>query len=152
MLNNVFKVTRWTLRTLKSGHFASWLCLLMHDMTTLHNFFYTNDSLEGQFNACMIVNYVNCHLVKNYWRLFYEGGGGGDDLLFVLSLHLSLSDKPSRDKLFRTLKSSTRQISQWPGNLTKEVLFHQDNALAHNDVVAMAAVRDCVFAVVDHPT
>ena len=35
--------------------------------------------------------------------------------------------------------------------LTKGVLFHQDNAPAHNSVVAMAAVHDCGFALVDHP-
>ena len=31
------------------------------------------------------------------------------------------------------------------------VLFHQDNAPAHKSVVAMAAVRDCGFELVDHP-
>ena len=30
------------------------------------------------------------------------------------------------------------------------VLFHQDNAPAHNDVVAIAAVRDCDFELVNH--
>ena len=39
-----------------------------------------------------------------------------------------------------------------PGKLTKGVLFHQDNAPAHMSVVAMAAVRDCGFEVVDHPS
>ena len=38
-----------------------------------------------------------------------------------------------------------------PGKLTKGVLFHQDNAPAHKSVVAMAAVRDCGFELVDHP-
>ena len=33
----------------------------------------------------------------------------------------------------------------------KEVLFHQDNAPAHKSVVAMAAVCDCGFELVDHP-
>ena len=33
----------------------------------------------------------------------------------------------------------------------KGVLFHQDNAPAHKSVVAMAAVRDCGFELVDHP-
>ncbi|XP_029653805.1 histone-lysine N-methyltransferase SETMAR-like [Octopus sinensis] len=30
------------------------------------------------------------------------------------------------------------------------VLLHQDNALAHKPVVAMATVRDCSFELVDH--
>ena len=38
-----------------------------------------------------------------------------------------------------------------PGKLTKMVLFHQVNALAHKSVVAMAAVHDCGFTLVDHP-
>ena len=33
----------------------------------------------------------------------------------------------------------------------KGVLFHQDNAPAHKSVVAMAAVCDCGFKLVDHP-
>ena len=33
----------------------------------------------------------------------------------------------------------------------KGVLFHQDNAPAHKSVVAMAAVHDCGFELVDHP-
>ena len=38
-----------------------------------------------------------------------------------------------------------------PGKLMKGVLFHQDNATAHKSVVAMAAVHDCDFELVDHP-
>ena len=38
-----------------------------------------------------------------------------------------------------------------PGKLTKGVLFHQDNAPALKSVVAMAAVHDCGFELVDHP-
>ena len=33
----------------------------------------------------------------------------------------------------------------------KGVLFHHDNAPAHKSVVAMAAVHDCGFELVDHP-
>ena len=33
----------------------------------------------------------------------------------------------------------------------KGVLFHQDNAPTHKSVVAMAAVRDCGFELVDRP-
>ena len=33
----------------------------------------------------------------------------------------------------------------------KGVLFHQDNAHAHKSMVAMAAVCDCGFALVNHP-
>ena len=42
-------------------------------------------------------------------------------------------------------------ISKRPGKLTKGVLFHQDNAPTHKSVVAMAAVCDCDFGLVDHP-
>ena len=45
--------------------------------------------------------------------------------------------------------SSTRDISKQPGKLTNGVLFHQDNAPAHKSVVAMAAVHDCGFELVD---
>ena len=33
----------------------------------------------------------------------------------------------------------------------KRVLFHQDNAPAHKSVVAVAAVNDPAFELVDHP-
>ena len=49
------------------------------------------------------------------------------------------------------MKSSTRDISKRPGKLTKGVLFHQDNAPAHKSVVAMVAVCDSGFDMVDHP-
>ena len=39
---------------------------------------------------------------------------------------------------------------EWPGKLTKGVLFHQDNDFAHKSVVAMTAVCDCVFELMDH--
>ena len=32
----------------------------------------------------------------------------------------------------------------------KGILFHQDNAPAHESVVAMAAVHECSFELVDH--
>uniref|UniRef100_A0A673BIC6 Histone-lysine N-methyltransferase SETMAR n=1 Tax=Sphaeramia orbicularis TaxID=375764 RepID=A0A673BIC6_9TELE len=41
--------------------------------------------------------------------------------------------------------------SKRPGKLSKGVLFHQDNAPAHKLTVAMAAVKDCGFELVDHP-
>jgi len=41
--------------------------------------------------------------------------------------------------------------SKRPGKLTKEVLFHEDNAPAHKSLVAMATLRDCGFELVDHP-
>ena len=34
----------------------------------------------------------------------------------------------------------------------KGILFHQDNAPAHKSVVAMAAVCNCGFELVNHPT
>ena len=45
-------------------------------------------------------------------------------------------------------------MSKLPGKLTKGSslgLFHQDNAPAHKSVVAMAAVHDWGFELVDHP-
>ena len=53
------------------------------------------------------------------------------------------------DKFFRTLKSSTRDISS-TASKTDGVMFYQDNAPAHKSVVAVAAVRDCGVELVDH--
>ena len=38
----------------------------------------------------------------------------------------------------------------WEADQALGVLFHQDNAPAHKSVVAMAAVHDCGFELVDH--
>lgn len=35
--------------------------------------------------------------------------------------------------------------TKWPAKVTKGVLFHWDNALAHKSVVAMAALHGCGF-------
>ncbi|GLD62679.1 histone-lysine N-methyltransferase SETMAR-like protein [Lates japonicus] len=51
--------------------------------------------------------------------------------------------------LLRQLRKAIK--SKRPGKLTKGVLFHQDNAAAHKSVVAMAAVRDCGFELVNDP-
>ena len=37
------------------------------------------------------------------------------------------------------------------GKLTKGVLFHQDNAPVHKSVIAMAAIHDCGFKLIEHP-
>ena len=37
-----------------------------------------------------------------------------------------------------------------PGKLTKGVLLHQDNTPAHKSLVAMSAVHDCGFELIDH--
>ena len=37
------------------------------------------------------------------------------------------------------------------GKLSLGVLFHQDNAPAHKSAVALAAIHDCVFQLVEHP-
>lgn len=37
------------------------------------------------------------------------------------------------------------------GKLRKGVLFHQDNAPAHKSLIAMAAIRDAGFDIIDHP-
>ena len=52
-------------------------------------------------------------------------------------------------KLLRELRQGIK--SKRPGKLTKSVLLHQDNARAHKSLVAMSAVRDCGFELIDHP-
>ena len=37
------------------------------------------------------------------------------------------------------------------GKLTKGVLFHQDNAPVHKSVIAMAAIHNCGFKLIEHP-
>ena len=37
------------------------------------------------------------------------------------------------------------------GKLTKDVLLHQDNAPVHKSVIAMAAIHDCGFKLIEHP-
>ena len=37
------------------------------------------------------------------------------------------------------------------GKLTKDVLFHQDNAPVHKSVIAIAAIHDCGFKLIEHP-
>ena len=37
------------------------------------------------------------------------------------------------------------------GKLSKGVLFHQDNAPVHKSAIAMAAINDCGFELVEHP-
>ena len=50
------------------------------------------------------------------------------------------------------LKQLRKEIkAKRPGKLTKGVLFHQDNAPAHKSVIAMAALHDCGFKLLDHP-
>ena len=49
-------------------------------------------------------------------------------------------------KLLKAIKSKR------PRKLTKSVLFHQDNALAHNSVVAMSTVHDCGFKLTNIPS
>ena len=34
---------------------------------------------------------------------------------------------------------------------TEGVLFHQDNALVHKSVIAVAAIHDCGFKLIEHP-
>ena len=52
-------------------------------------------------------------------------------------------------KLLRQLRQAIR--SKRPGKLTKGVLLHQDNAPAHKSLVAMSAVHDYGFELIDHP-
>ena len=52
-------------------------------------------------------------------------------------------------KLLRELRQAIK--SKQPGKLTKGVLLHQDNAPAYKSLVAMPAVHDCGFELIDHP-
>ena len=52
-------------------------------------------------------------------------------------------------KLLKELRQAIK--SKRPGKLTKGVLLHQDNAPAHKSLVAMSAVHDCGFELIDHP-
>ena len=52
-------------------------------------------------------------------------------------------------KLLRELRQAIK--SKQPGKLTKGVLLHQDNVPAHKYLVAMFAVHDCGFELIDHP-
>ena len=52
-------------------------------------------------------------------------------------------------KLLRELRQAIK--SKRSGKLTNSVLLHQDNAPAHKSLVAMSAVHDCVFKLIDHP-
>ena len=51
--------------------------------------------------------------------------------------------------LLRQLREAIK--SKRPGKLTKGPLLHQDNAPAHKSVIAMAAVHDCGFELIEHP-
>ena len=51
-------------------------------------------------------------------------------------------------KLLRELRQAIK--SKQPGKLTKGVLLHQDNAPAHKSLVAIFAVHDCSFKLIDH--
>ena len=53
-------------------------------------------------------------------------------------------------KLLRELRQAIK--SKRPGKLTKGVLLHQDNAPAHKSLVAMSAVHDYGFELIDHPS
>ena len=50
--------------------------------------------------------------------------------------------------MLRELRQAIK--SKRPGKLTKGVLLHQDNALAHKSLVAMSAVHSCGFELIDH--
>ena len=52
-------------------------------------------------------------------------------------------------KLLKELRQAIK--SKRPGKLTKSVLHHQENAPAHKSLVAMSAVHDRGFELIDHP-
>ena len=58
----------------------------------------------------------------------------------------------NRDYYFDLLKQLRKAVkSKRSGKLTKWVLLHQDNASVHKSIIAMAAVHDCGFTLLDHP-
>ena len=54
-----------------------------------------------------------------------------------------------KDHFLRQLRMKTKQIRR--GKLTRGVLFHQDNAPANMSTVAMAAIQNCGFQLVEDP-
>jgi histone-lysine N-methyltransferase SETMAR len=51
--------------------------------------------------------------------------------------------------LLRQLKEKIKILRR--GKLTRGVLFHQDNAPSHKSTVAMAAINECGFEILEHP-
>ena len=51
--------------------------------------------------------------------------------------------------LIRRLRETIKQKRR--GKLSGKVLFHQDNAAVHKSTVAMAAIHDAGFELIEHP-
>ena len=51
--------------------------------------------------------------------------------------------------LLRQLRQKIKENRS--GKLSLAMLFHQDNASAHKSAVALAAIHDCGFQLVEHP-
>ena len=60
-------------------------------------------------------------------------------------------DYLQKGKLTEAAACERQSSKNRPGKLAKGVLFHQDNAPAHKSVVVIAAVRDRVFELLEHP-
>ena len=76
--------------------------------------------------------------------VFWDAKG----IVFVDNLQ---KGKTINGEYYAKLLRELRQAIKRPGKLTKGVLLHQDNALAHKSLVAMSAVHDCSFELFDHP-
>ena len=82
--------------------------------------------------------------------LFFFGGGDSDRLLLVDYLTKSQSIAgPYYASLIRQPWEKNKK--KWRGKLSLEVLFHQDNEPAHKSAMALAAIHDCNFQLVEHP-
>ena len=73
-------------------------------------------------------------------------------LLFQKSIYLQ-KGRTINGAYYANLPKQLRKAIQAkrPGKWTKGVLFHQKDVPSHNSVVAMAAVHDCGFTLLDHP-
>ena len=54
-------------------------------------------------------------------------------------------------RYYASLLMQLREKIKRHRKLTKSVLFHKDNAPVHKSVIAMAAIHDCGFKLIEHP-
>ena len=81
-----------------------------------------------------------CHPQEKWWHPYFR-------------MQKALHAKSMQRKYYATLVRELRQAikSKRPGKLTKGVLLYQDIAPDHKSLVAMSAMHDCGFELIDHP-
>ena len=87
------------------------------------------------------------------WSISWEGYGLG-----ILGCRWYSADRlsPKGQTINGTYYASLTQLwekikNKRRGKLTKGVLFHQDNAPVHKSVIAIAAIHNCGFKLIEHP-